>query len=309
MNNKILLGLSIIFVVLLAIVAKPYWSQYLELPGMKAANDEKLIKVPTNLSKITFATNTEQGPVTLNRVDQNWYVNDKLVDVEQINSLLEDLNNLQIDSVVSTNPDNFITYDATESSPYVVLENDDSEKTQLIIGNASPQFGTIYLRPADSEEVYLVESILRQNVAKSVEQWRDKTIVSLSQSEIEQISVTRDSRTIEITPTDDGSWQAIKGSDSRLIGEVAKDRLFETIASLKGNYFADEDQTKIFNQKNRPVTVDFVTKDQELNEVLTMVEDKTDSIWLIQKNSDEEIYTLPLSVGNILIESSFTLFE
>jgi len=309
MNNNTISILGGIFFLLLVVVSQPYWSKYIQMPTLLRQQDAEELNIPDDIYKISVNASEVEEAVVLEKVDGNWLVTGFDVDTEQINLLLEDLKSLHIDSTVSNNPDKFDTYGASDSASKLKIEGEAGTALELIVGKTAPQIGSIYIRPVGVNEVYLVQSNLHNFVDKRIEDWRDKTLIDTDQDSLVNISVKKGWQTVVLSKNENDQWLATRNGEERVVGEVALDRLFDSLSPLRATLFANQDQVKLYNRQINPVTIELIQGDDQDTQSFTMVENKTESNWLIKPSSSDEIYVLPLSVGNVLIDSSLTLFE
>lgn len=307
MDKKITFVLAVVFVLLLGIATEPYWSQLLRQKGWLNSTQMTDLGIPNEISQITFSIQDNE-PVVLTSGADGWQVAGHKVDDVQLTELLEDINSLTIDSLVSSNPDNFDTYEASDSSPTVVLENNLGERQELILGTNASQIGTIYLRPTDEDKVYLVETNLRNQVTKTSDDWRDKTIAFFTEDEIDSIVITRQTETVTIRQNDQAQWMAEKNGEERIVGEVAKTRLFDVLDPFVGRSVANPDKVELFNQNRNPIQVQLNPKEAD-PVIISIVEDTNDSIWLASSDQIKDVFTLAASDVNAIVDSTLTLFD
>lgn len=309
MNKKALYGLAGVFTLLLVIATQPYWDKYLGLNRFTSGDGEYSLDMPNPITQISFRPEGEADYLELIRQNDQWQVNGFKVDETLINQLVEDLNSLKVDSVASTNIDNFITYAASDSGARIKVANSAGTEAEYIVGEDGIQPNTVYLRPADEDVVYLVRSDLRGFLFNTEAMWRDKSILDIAETDIEQVSVTQNGQTIIVSRNEEGQWVGTRGTETRIIGDVAQERFFDTFSPLEGTGFADQDQVTIFEQSIRPVVIEIKRTGQDLPEQLSLVEDQTNTVWLVSTSESEEIFTLSPAIVQTVTEDLFTLFD
>jgi len=195
------------------------------------------------------AITNEAGPViTLVKQDDQWVITTPLespADSIALTRLTENLSQLELESVVSTNPDRYENYGVTESAQQISVTADGKEQT-LFIGNQGPDYGSIYLRIADDPRVFLTNG--RLNAPGELDAWRDKTILKLPVSSIENVEVVSPSESYAIRTSASG-WD-IELNDQVLPADSANvERWLGRFAALKGMGFDDENTPENIQSK------------------------------------------------------------
>ena len=184
-------------------------------------------------------TNVTGPAITLVKQDEHWAITSPLespADSIALTRLTENLSQLELESVVSTNPDRYENYGVTESAQQVSVTADGKEQT-LFIGNQGPDYGSIYLRLADDPRVFLTNG--RLNAPGDLDAWRDKTILKLPVSSIEKVEVVSPTESYSVSTSANG-WE-IQANDQVLPADSAGvERWLARFTALKGMGFEDQ---------------------------------------------------------------------
>lgn len=106
-----------------------------------------------------------------------------------VGSVLSNLKNYKISSIVSDNPNNkdFFGFNDTNLTKLNIYQSG-SLVGQLLIGNAASGPSQTYIKKSDAKEIYLAENFLFNNFVKQdLAEWRDKLIVSIPKGSIKSI--------------------------------------------------------------------------------------------------------------------------
>ncbi|UCE01840.1 MAG: DUF4340 domain-containing protein [Candidatus Latescibacterota bacterium] len=131
--------------------------------------------------------------VELARVAGSWRITspiDYRADEAVVSAVLRALEGLELEDVVSTNPDKRSTFQVDDSTgTHVEVFAGDESVVALVVGKSSPDFAHTYVRRVDADEVYRAVGVLTYNFNKRVDDWRDKTILSLDQESIAKVTL------------------------------------------------------------------------------------------------------------------------
>jgi hypothetical protein len=132
-------------------------------------------------------------PVELARVAGSWKITspiDYRADEAVVSRVLRALEALELEDVVSTNPEKRSTFQVDDSSgTHVEVFAGDESVLSVVVGKSSPDFSHTYVRQVDGDEVYRAVGVLTNNFNKRVDDWRDKTILSLDQENIAKVTL------------------------------------------------------------------------------------------------------------------------
>lgn len=307
MNNRTLGILAAIFVLLGVIAMEPYWSPYFNWQTLLNQRSDTQVRIPSEIERITFVRG-EDNEISLIRQGADWLVEDHLVDPDRMTQLLSDLNQIEFTDVVSTNPQNFINYGASDSANLVRLTSPDETELEIYIGIPGVQPNTVYLRPVGVEAVYQVRSDLLSFASQNVAQWRDKTLLDIAEADLTEVILEDSRRRVEVRPGNEDQWLATLGEDSRIIGEVALERFFQALNPLVAVAFADDAETELFSNSAQRTIITFVLEDE--SEVqLTLVENAEVNNWLVQPDDSEEVLILTQDQVNALVDNTLSIFD
>ena len=242
MKTKQLLILGAIFVVLAILVLRfenPFGQSEYEkkvetaMPLFPDFNEEQIVKI-----EITATGET----TTLSKQNDNWLVasmDNYPADGEGVAELLSKVTEFKNTQRVSNNPEKQSEFEVDNTGVEAKLM-DASNKVlvHLFVGKTTPGFLSSYMRPADSNDVYVAQGYLQSVFNKGTRTWKDRTIFSFNKGIVTQFNIVSPEETIELRLDADGAWQMLKP-----VVAVAKttevDALLTTFSELDTDEFAE----------------------------------------------------------------------
>ncbi|MCY4570092.1 MAG: DUF4340 domain-containing protein, partial [Candidatus Poribacteria bacterium] len=241
MKTKLLI-LGAIFVVLAIVILlfeNPFGQSEYEkkvetaMPLFPDFNEEQIVKI-----EITATGET----TTLSKQNDNWLVasmDNYPADGEGVAELLSKVTEFKNTQRVSNNPEKQSEFEVDNTGVEAKLM-DASNKVlvHLFVGKTTPGFLSSYVRPADSNDVYVAQGYLQSVFNKGTRTWKDRTIFNFNKGIVTQLNIVSPEETIELRLDADGAWQMLKP-----VVAVAKttevDALLTTFSELDTDEFAE----------------------------------------------------------------------
>lgn len=310
MNKKILYPLIGVFIILLLLTIQPIWSKYLPQNTFFSQDDpSSQVEMPVDITSIEFKFENADRNISLNNQDGIWKIEENFADKTKINQLLSDLNSMRFDEVVSQNQEKFSTYGASESGDQVIIKSGSGDQVELIVGEKTSQQGSVYIKPADIAKVFLVKSNIFQFLGYNKDDWRDKILVDWSEEEIQIMTLTQRGQVLTLSRSEaEGTpWQITRNQDSRIMGDVSRERFFDTFSPFEATGIASEAQTSLFNRGTKLV-IKLINID-ETERTLELVEDQNNSVWIVKVDNQDDLFTISSAKVQLLLDTTFKVFE
>ena len=242
MKTKQLLILGAIFVVLAIVVL------LFENPFEQSEYEKKVeTAMPLfpnfdkeQVGKIEITADAET--TILLKQDGNWMVasmDNYPADSEGVADLLSKVTEFKNTQRVSNNPEKQSEFEVDSTGVEAKLM-DASNKVlaHLFVGKTTPGFLSSYVRPADSNEVYVAQGYLQSVFDKGTRTWKDRTIFSFNKGIVTQLNIISPEETVELRLDTEGAWQMHKPvSAAAKTTEV--DTLLTTFSELDTDDFAE----------------------------------------------------------------------
>ena len=242
MKTKQLLILGAIFVVLVIVVLffeNPFGQSEYEkkvetaMPLFPNFNKEQVVKI-----EITATGET----TTLSKQDDNWVVasmDNYPADGEGVAELLSKVTEFKNTQRVSNNPEKQLEFEVDSTGVEAkLMDASDKVLAHLFVGKTTPGFLSSYVRPADSNDVYVAQGYLQSVFNKDTRTWKDRTIFNFNKGIVTQLNIISPEETVELRLDADGAWQMLKP-----VVAAAKttevDALLTTFSGLDTDDFAE----------------------------------------------------------------------
>ena len=242
MKTKQLLILGAIFIVLVVIVLvfeNPFEQSEYEkkvetaMPLFPNFNKEQVVKIEITADSAT---------TTLSKQDDNWVVtsmDNYPADGEGVAELLSKVTEFKNTQRVSNNPEKQSEFEVDSTGVEAkLMDANSSVLAHLFVGKTTSGFLSSYVRPADSNEVYVAQGYLQSVFDKGTRTWKDRTIFSFNKGIVTQLNIISPEETVELRLDAEGTWQMHKP-----IAAAAKtsevDALLTTLSELDTDDFAE----------------------------------------------------------------------
>jgi uncharacterized protein DUF4340 len=262
--------LAAVFLVLaLALVV-----QRIQRRQIVVAGPAETLKVdPDRVTKLRIERHGEK-PVVLERVAGSWKITSPVeyrANEQAVTTVLEALKSLELEDVISTNPQNQGTYQVDSMGTRVQAQEGDKTVLEIVVGKNTPDFAYTYVRPASKQEVYRAVGVLTYNFNKRPDDWRDRAILSVNPGNVDKVILEYPKEKSQVVVARvDSTWTvAADGKPPEKADSTAASQLVNSAAKLMTASFATPEEAAAadFTQPTfrlqvdsdgGPQTVDFV---------------------------------------------------
>ena len=222
-----------------------------ELPEMPQVSQKEITRLEITSGKTT---------IDLNKKDNSWHIEprDYPADADKVKNMLDTIEKLTLTALVSESK-NYNLYDLTgETKINVKAWQGDSLKRDIDVGKTASSFRHTFVKPAGDDRVYHARGNFRNTFDTTVDDLRDKTILTYTPSDIQQIQITNEKHSFTLNrtqlpekeepPTADKKesvspvaqktvWQT---PDGRIVDEAAVDKLLNKLSDLNCEAFIED---------------------------------------------------------------------
>jgi hypothetical protein len=214
-EEKMKFRLIVAVIVLAALAGVLYWSQHRKPPAESAVVTPSATPVILKVdpSAVTQLVIKQKGsvPVALNKIEGKWQITEPKpyrADQEAVAGVLSTLSALTADRVVEDNAIDRKQYGLEEPAAEVTAGT-----RQLMLGDDTPAGGDVYAAVAGDPRVFTVSSYTKTSLAKSLNDLRDKSLLTLNPDKVSRVELLKKGQDLEFDRTKDG-WQILKPSAS-----------------------------------------------------------------------------------------------
>jgi len=219
----------------------------------------------TTVTKMFISSQAEPNGVYIEKVNGKWIVkNDSLqadADENTIYSMLSELANLKIESIVATSKEKWEEYEVTDSSAteIKVFDKDNNLLKNLFIGKfrfkrAETPYGAgtngtpyTFVRTNENDNVYLVKGMLSITFNRNFNNLRNQMICKIVKSQVNNIEFIMAGDTGYSLTKKDSIW-FINNKDTANLDKV--ESYLNSVAWLTDSHFDDK-----FKPKNDPIYI------------------------------------------------------
>ena len=229
--------LIIAVIVLAALAGVLYWSQHRKPPAENAAVPATPVILKVDPSAVTQLVIKQKSsdPVALNKTEGKWQITEPKpyrADQEAVFGVLSTLSALSADRVVEEKAADRKQYGLEEPATEV-----DVGTRKLMLGDDTPAGGDVYVAVAGDPRVFTVSSYTKTSLAKSLNDLRDKSLLTLNPDNVSRVELLKKGQDLEFDHTKDG-WQILKPSASPADATAVND-LVRSLTSARMDFTSD----------------------------------------------------------------------
>jgi Domain of unknown function (DUF4340) len=209
-------GLIVAVVVLGALGGVLYWSQHRKPPEEVAPATTATVILKVNAADVTQLTITQKTPVTIEKAGNKWQITQPApypADQEAVAGVLSTLSGLNADRVVEDKASDRKQYGLDPPAVEVDIAGKGHATQQLLLGDETPAGGNVYAALAGDPRVFTIASYSKTSLAKSLNDLRDKSLLTLSPDKVSRVELLKKGEDLEFDRTKDG-WQILKPKPS-----------------------------------------------------------------------------------------------
>jgi hypothetical protein len=214
-------GLIVAVVILAGLGGVLYWSQHRKPPEDNGATPASAAPVilKVNAADVTQLTikQKQSAPVTLQKADvDQWQITGPKpyrADQQTIASVLSTLSAVNADRVVEEKASDRKQYGLDPPNVELDITGKGQGTRQLLLGDDTPTGGDVYAALAGDPRVFTVSSFSKTSLDKSLNDLRDKSMLTVNANKVSRVELLRKGQEIEFDRTKDG-WQILKPTSS-----------------------------------------------------------------------------------------------
>jgi hypothetical protein len=290
MKRNIYLLLAV-FLLMLAAAAHPWWGGRIGIgkkaPAKPLSFDD--FKLETT-EKIVIKQGEEEK--VLQKDKSGWRIEDFRASGTEVDAFFRSLENLEIETLASKNPDNHQNFSlAGADAYYLTLKTSDQEKT-FVVGKPGPQPQSFYIKAEGADRAYLATGSLRGFLLKNVDGWRDKIVLSVSKDKVDKIETVSPAQTLSLQKDQKGNWSAKTAGGETKVEKAVIDNLFASLSPLAASGFLDEKQKGEFDRASNK-TVLRLWEGGQLSAEMKLL--KKDTEWWARVKGRDDYFIIPAS--------------
>src|SRR5580698_3018060 len=294
-------GLIVAIVVLAALTGALYWSNR-QKPADAAASADAPPKILTlkqeDISKIDIKKKGADELVLAKDGSGKWQITSpQPLSVEQsaVSPMLSSLSTLTSERLVEDKASDLGQYGLSDPALVANITEKNNQTHALLLGDQTPAGGAVYAKLDGDPRVFMIASYNKGNIDKSVNDLRDKRLLTVDADKISKVELIAKKDDIEFGRNKD-AWQIVKPKPLRADGQQVEElvrSLTDARMDLSG---ADQDAKKraAAFAAATPVATAKVTAESGTQEL--QVRKKKDDYYA-KSSVVEGVYKVPSSLG------------
>lgn len=242
-------GLIVATAILAALTGALYWSNRHKPAETTDASADVPPKILTlkedDIAKIDLKKKGADELVLARNSSGKWQMTTpQTLGVEQpvVSGMVATLSSLSADRLVEEKASNFSQYGLAEPALEADLTAKDNKAYKLLIGDNTPTGSAVYAKLDGDPRVFTIASYARSSIDKSVNDLRDKRLLTVDQDKISQVELTAKKQSI-VFGRNKNEWQIIKPKPQRADGSKVDD-LVRTLADARMDLSGTEQDAK-----------------------------------------------------------------
>ncbi|MCX8008391.1 MAG: DUF4340 domain-containing protein [Patescibacteria group bacterium] len=187
---------------------------------------------------------------------------------------------------------------SSRSGIFLTLQDTANKQKTFIIGDDGPEMSSFYAKQQGSNFVYLVKGPLRDSIKTRVNDWRNNTIIELSQDDIHGIEL-KGSLSFALVKKDK-EWEMSFQGKTRSFANEKISPILSRISFLQGRDFLTEEEQKQFTAGKVDT---LVMKDKEQKVLSDISFMKKDGEYWMKKSDSADM----LKVSSYMLEDLIKL--
>jgi hypothetical protein len=240
--------------------------------------------------------------VILDRKNGKWVITapeSLRADQDAVATVVSSLNPVTADSIVEDKPSDVSKYGLATPSLTVIVKEKTGKSDQFVFGDDVPAGSLVYARSNSRPAVYTVSSSVKSSFDKSVNDLRDKRLLTFDTNQLTRVEITSGKSDIEFGKNNQNEWQIIKPkpyrADSFQVEELLR-KLSDAKMDLSGNAAEAKKTDAAFTEGQRIATAK--VSDAAGTQTLDVDKDKDD--YYAQSSVVKGIYKISADLGKQL---------
>ncbi len=298
-------GLLIAVVLLVILGGLIWWSNKKQVAASKspATTETKILSIPEDQIQEIRIQHANGDVVDMRRDSGKW----RLVQPKELPAD-SDASTSLVSAVTSVTADKTIEDKATDVSPYglnhptldVTVTKKDGTKSELLIGDDTPNNSGSYAKLPNDPRVFTVLSFVKTSLDKNLNDLRDKRLLTFDSDKLTRVELAAKGQPVEFSKNGQNEWQIVKPRPLRadnaqvetLVGKL-KDAKMDTSVSAE-----DAKKAASAFASGTKVATATVT-DSSGTQTLEIRKDK-DKNYYAKSSAVEGIYKISSDVGDAL---------
>jgi hypothetical protein len=241
-------GLIVAAVLLAALTGTLYWSNHhkpAESTQPAADLPPKILSLPeADITGISIQKK-DSPEVALTKTGSDWQITTPQslpADQSAVSGVVSTLASLDSQRLVEDKATNLQPYGLSEATLAVTATEKNGKSQKLLVGDATPAGNGVYAKLEGDPRVFTIASFNKTSLDKSLNDLRDKRLITAEPDKISRVELVKGSENIEFG-RDKDQWQILRPKPMRADGSKVDD-LVRSLTEAKMDLGANDDPRK-----------------------------------------------------------------
>lgn len=182
-------------------------------PSATTTTSPKLADIPDAQIQSIDLKKRDGASVDLARQNGKWVITapeSYSADQDAATGVASSLSPLTADSVVDDNPSDLGKYGLKSPSLTVTVHEKDGKSPEILFGDDVPAGSLVYARLGSNPKIYAVSSSVKTSLDKSVNDLRDKRLLTFDSNKLTRADLVSAKSDIEFGKNNQGDWEILK---------------------------------------------------------------------------------------------------
>lgn len=178
-----------------------------------ASATTKILSVPDAQIQSVEIRKKDSTGLTLSKDKGKWQITAPqtyAADQDAVTSMVSSLSDVTAESVIEEHPKNPATFGLTNPDVTVTAHEKDGKTAEIYLGDDVPGSSEIYARVGKDPKVYSVSSSIKSSFNKTVNDLRDKRLLTFDSSQVSLLELTDPKSLIAFGKLNQSDWQILK---------------------------------------------------------------------------------------------------
>ena len=206
----------------------------------------KLVDIPEGQIQSIDLKKKDGSVIAVERKGDKWAMTQPqpyATDQDAVNSLASSMNPVSADNIVEDKATDFSKYGLTAPSLTVDIHGKNGKTSDIAFGDDVPAGSLVYARVGTDPRVYAIASSVKTSLDKSVNDLRDKRLLTFNSNNLSRIELASSKSDIEFGKNNANDWQIIKPQPYRA-DSFQVEELLRKLTDAKMDLSASADDAK-----------------------------------------------------------------
>ena len=226
-------------------------------------------------------------------------------DKGEVENIFKTLNNMQRESIVSTDPNKYPVFelDPVNGAEVKISRSDHTLLAHFFVGKNGPDLISTYIRIGGEKDVLLLSGMIKPAFDKELKDWRDKTILNLKVEDIVKIDTISPKKKVSLKKDAKGNWEMVEPEKAKVKKDVIEG-MVNTLATLKAYDFEDGADLKACGLTSPPTKIQITMKDNSTLSLLIGKEKDSSKRYVKREDNPTVFLVQNFDLGPILKDAS-----